>query len=412
VVVLGSERAREATEAGGHFLFSLFLIKINIFSLSNFFSIKMIINQLFPSGNDISSILMNLVWLILFFSIILFFNQRIQIWAYQRNAEKATMKLQLLAEKSKEEALKNIQNFAPENIDVKSQITSFLDFFIIEPVDKDPFGVLNRLEHILDNRRDRIKLFISQIAPKAGKVEAANIEDVMEAAIALNFIFKIVRHYLLLGKKTKSLMIFIQLDMQLPLIMKIAEAYYKALKTFSSGKPIGDGLGPLVASRLMFGLPKQTIAEDIVCSEVNIENRKVYVIKAEGPGGVVGKPGEAVKRLVESLEGKVARIFMIDAASKLEGETTGEVVEGVGAAIGDPGPEKYKIEEVATKYKIPLDAIVCKMDIEEALTTMKKEIAEAADLIVNKIKKAIIERTKEGDIVIVAGIGNTIGIAQ
>jgi hypothetical protein len=372
----------------------------------------MIINQLFPSGNDISSILMNLVWLTLFFSIILFFNQRIQIWVYQRNAEKATMKLQLLAEKSKEEALKNIQNFAPENIDVKSQITSFLDFFIIEPVDKDPFGVLNRLEHILDNRRDRIKLFISQIAPKAGKVEAANIEDVMEAAIALNFIFKIVRHYLLLGKKTKSLMIFIQLDMQLPLIMKIAEAYYKALKTFSSGKPIGDGLGPLVASRLMFGLPKQTIAEDIVCSEVNIENRKVYVIKAEGPGGVVGKPGEAVKRLVESLEGKVARIFMIDAASKLEGETTGEVVEGVGAAIGDPGPEKYKIEEVATKYKIPLDAIVCKMDIEEALTTMKKEIAEAADLIVNKIKKAIIERTKEGDIIIVAGIGNTIGIAQ
>ncbi|MCQ5363106.1 MAG: DUF1512 family protein, partial [Candidatus Methanomethylicia archaeon] len=73
---------------------------------------------------------------------------------------------------------------------------------------------------------------------------------------------------------------------------------------------------------------------------------------------------------------------------------------------------KYKIEEVATKYKIPLDAIVCKMDLEEALTTMKKEIVEASEIIIEKIKKAIVERTKEGDVVIIAGIGNTIGIGQ
>ncbi|MCS7097380.1 MAG: DUF1512 domain-containing protein [Candidatus Methanomethyliaceae archaeon] len=363
-------------------------------------------------GDDITSTLINIIWLAIFFSIILLFNQRIQIWNYQRNAERATMKLQMLAEKSKEEALANIQKFAVEGSDIKSKVNSMLDFFAIEPVDRDPFGVLMRLEHILNNRRDRIKAFVSQVAPKAGRVEAANVEDVLEAAMALNFIFKVVRHFLLLGKKTKSLMIFVQLDMQLPLIMKIADAYYKAQKTFSSGKPIGDGFGPLVASKLMFGLPKRVIAEDIVCSELNIENRRVYVIKAEGPGGFVGKPGEAIKKLIEELEGKVARIFMIDAASKLEGEATGEIVEGVGAAIGDPGPEKYKIEEVATKYKIPLDAMICKMDLEEALTTMKKEIFEAANLLLDRLKKAIVERTKEGDVVIVAGIGNTIGIAQ
>jgi hypothetical protein len=103
---------------------------------------------------------------------------------------------------------------------------------------------------------------------------------------------------------------------------------------------------------------------------------------------------------------------MIDAAAKLEGETTGEVVEGIGAAIGDPGPEKYKIEEAATKYNIPIDAIICKMDLDEALTTMKKEVAEASDVIIDKIKAAITERTKEGDVVIIAGIGNTMGVAQ
>ena len=43
---------------------------------------------------------------------------------------------------------------------------------------------------------------------------------------------------------------------------------------------------------------------------------------------------------------------------------------------------------------------------------MKKEIVEAADGVIERIKKLIQERTKEGELVIVAGIGNTVGIAQ
>jgi hypothetical protein len=350
--------------------------------------------------------------MVAFFAIILIFNQRMQIWTYQRNVEKATQRLQFLSEKSREDALNSVKQFAQENVDIRSQVTGFLDFFWIEPVDRDPFGVLGRLEHMLDNRRDRFKAFISQIAPKAGKIDAANIEDILEGAMSLNFIFKVVRHYLLLGKKTKSLMIFVQLDMQLPMIMKLAEAYYKWQKAFSMGKPVGDGLGALVASKLMLGHPKKQIAEDVVYAEADLSNRKIIVLKAEGPGGVVGKPGEAVKQLVENLGGKVARIFMIDAAAKLEGENTGEVVEGIGAAIGDPGPEKFKIEDVATKYKIPVDAIICKMDLDDSMTTIRKEVVEASDIIVEKIKKAISERTKEGDVVIVAGIGNTAGVGQ
>lgn len=367
---------------------------------------------LFSFGDDMTSMLVNIVWMVLFFAIILIFNQRMQIWTYQRNVEKATHRLQFLSEKSREDALNSVKQFAQENVDIRSQVTGFLDFFWIEPVDRDPFGVLGRLEHMLDNRRDRFKAFISQIAPKAGKIDAANMEDILEGAMSLNFIFKVVRHYLLLGKKTKSLMIFVQLDMQLPMIMKLAEAYYKWQKAFSMGKPVGDGLGALVASKLMLGQPKKQIAEDVVYAETDLSNRKIIVLKAEGPGGVVGKPGEAVKQLVENLGGKVARIFMIDAAAKLEGENTGEVVEGIGAAIGDPGPEKFKIEDVATKYKIPVDAIICKMDLDDSMTTIRKEVVEASDIIVEKIKKAISERTKEGDVVIVAGIGNTAGVGQ
>lgn len=368
--------------------------------------------QLFGMGDDINSILFNIVWIVAFFIIILFFNQRMQIWTYQRNVEKATQRLQELADKSKEEALKSIKPFAEENADIRAKVSGFLDFFTIDPVDRDPFGVLTRLDHLINTRHDRFRAFVKQIAPKASISETANTEDVLEVAMALNFIFKVVRHYLILGKKTKSLMIFVQLDMQLPLIMKQAEAYFAAQKVFSVGKPIGDSLGPLVASKLMYGTQPKPISQEVVYAEVDISNRKAIVLKAEGPGGVVGKPGEAVKELIEARKGKVARIIMIDAAAKLEGETTGEVVEGIGAAIGDPGPEKYKIEETATKYNIPIDAIICKMDLEEALTTMRKEVVEASDVIVDKVKAAIVERTKEGETVIVAGIGNTIGVAQ
>lgn len=370
------------------------------------------VEQIPGMGGDLNSILFNIVWMLVFFVIIIFFNQRMQIYTYQRNVEKATVRLQELADKSKEEALKNIKPYAPENMDIRTKVSGFLDFFTIDPVDKDPFGVLTRLDHLIDTRHDRFREFVKQIAPKASASEIANTEDVLEVAMALNWVFKVVRHYLLLGKKTKSLMIFVQLDMQLPLIMKQAEAYFAAQKVFTLGKPIGDGLGPLVASKLMYGYPYKPISQEVVYSEVDISNRTTIVLKAEGPGGVVGKPGEAVKELVEARKGKVARIIMIDAAAKLEGETTGEVVEGIGAAIGDPGPEKFKIEDAATKYNIPIDAIICKMDLAEALTTMKKEVVEASDVVVERVKAAIVERTKEGDVVIVAGIGNTIGVAQ
>ena len=97
-------------------------------------------------------------------------------------------------------------------------------------------------------------------------------------------------------------------------------------------------------------------------------------------------------------------------ALKLEGEKTGEISEGIGAAIGGIGTERYKIEEEATKFDIPVYAIVVKQSIQEAVTTMKKEISDAVEPVLERIKRLIIERTKEGELVLVAGIGNTAGI--
>jgi len=103
---------------------------------------------------------------------------------------------------------------------------------------------------------------------------------------------------------------------------------------------------------------------------------------------------------------------MIDAALKLEGEKPGEVAEGVGAAISGPGTEQYKIEESVLKYKIPINAVVIKQDIGDAVSPMRKEIFEAAEVALDRVRRVIKERTKEGDTVIIAGIGNTIGVGQ
>ena len=134
------------------------------------------------------------------------------------------------------------------------------------------------------------------------------------------------------------------------------------------------------------------------------------MVKAKGPGGRVGKPGEVINQLVKRQ--KVSRIIMVDAALKLEGERSGHVIEGVGAAIGGPGIERNKIEQVATKRKIPVDAILAKESFKEAIGPQDSRIAKSADDTVEKIRAAIRERTKRGDTVIVGGIGNTIGIGQ
>ena len=43
---------------------------------------------------------------------------------------------------------------------------------------------------------------------------------------------------------------------------------------------------------------------------------------------------------------------------------------------------------------------------------MRKEIFEDAEPVIERIKRLILERTKKGDKIIIAGIGNTIGIGQ
>jgi hypothetical protein len=203
-----------------------------------------------------------------------------------------------------------------------------------------------------------------------------------------------------------------QIQMILPMIMKEAEAYASALKAFAYGQPIGDGAGALVAAKLMHGYETRKLEKDCVVAKVPFEGRTAFIVKAEGPGGNVGKPGDAVKQVIEENKGKIAMIVMIDAALKLEGEELGELAEGVGAAIGGPGVDQFKIEEELVKYHIPINALVVKEDVGDAVSPLRKEVFDSIDTVIERIKQVVSERTKEGDTIVIAGIGNTIGIGQ
>ena len=344
--------------------------------------------------------------------VFMFYGQRVQMMVMLREVETHLRRLKFIKDDGRKVAIDTIKQIGKPVGDPSERVDQFLDYISIPPQSMDPSGIVWKLEHVLDVRDARFKDEVKLMAPEADETQLNNLENTLEAAMALHMIYKVIRHFYLLGKKTLSLYVIMQIQMVLPLIMQQAEAYAQALRAFSLGQPIGDGAGPLVAAKLMQGHKTREIARDVVVAEVPIEGRKAYVLKAKGPGGNVGKPGEGISQIIKEKKGKIATIIMIDAALKLEGEKPGEVAEGVGAAIGGPGVEQFKIEESITKNKIPLNAIIVKQDLGDAVSPMRKEIFEAADPVIERIKRLILERTKKGDNVIIAGIGNTIGIGQ
>lgn len=366
--------------------------------------------SLIPGSDSITQIISLLSYV--FFIVLIFYGQRIQMYVMIREVENSLHKLKHIKEEGRKNAIDAIKEIGKPSVDPSARVDRYLEYFTIGPQGMDPAGIVNKLDHVLDVRDERLKEEVKLMAPSSDEVQVNNLENTLEAAMALNFIYKVVRHYYIQGKKTLSLYVIMQLQMILPMVMKEADAYSNALKAFAYGQPIGDGAGPLIAGKLMHGYETRKLPKDCVMATVPLEGRTALIIKATGPGGNVGKPGDAVEAVIEENEGKIGLLIMIDAGLKLEGEIVGEVSEGIGAAIGGPGVDAYKIEEKLTKYKIRNYAVIVKEDIGDAVSPMRKEINDSVDKVIERVKAVIQERTKEGDKVIIVGVGNSIGVGQ
>ncbi|MBN1216069.1 MAG: DUF1512 domain-containing protein [Candidatus Lokiarchaeota archaeon] len=354
-----------------------------------------------------------------FFLIMMFYGQKIQGWQASKQIETALDKLKNWNDDCKEILFNQYSKYSNEkdsDKDVKIKLEELMQFVTIGPVDLDPYGIIPKFDHIIDVRDNRFENEVQNIAPKADSIKRQNLENLLEASMAVDMVYRLIKHYLIMGKKSKSMILLMSISMQLTLIMAMAKSYYNAAKAFAEGSPIGDALGPMVVGSLVRDIiinedvSAIEIAKDTIYQQFEFEGRTIFVVRAKGPGGTVGKPGKAIKKLVEEHGESISRIITIDAGLKLEGEKTGSIIFGVGSAIGGIGIEKSYMEDSSTKNLIPIEAFICKQSLEDAITTMNRSITQSVPKIVTKIKTAIRERTEVGTKVIVAGIGNTIGI--
>jgi len=223
----------------------------------------------------------------------------------------------------------------------------------------------------------------------------------------------VVRHFYLMTKKSPDgIYLAAQLQMILPSIVKQADAYLNAMDALEKLLPLGDAAGPLTVSRWMKDSQKYEHDDETVYSEMNYKGRKVAIIKAKGPGASVGKVDDALTSLLKGPYSGSSAVVMIDAALKLEGEKSGDVAMGMGAAIGGIGTEKFKIEEISTKLGIPVYAVIIKESLIEAISVMTRDIAEATDQARNTILSLVETQVPEGGKAVIIGVGNTLGVAQ
>lgn len=346
--------------------------------------------------------------------------QGIQLRVWKSQIEARLRVLEGYVNDVRDESKKLLRKLGVKDPDVVA--ARVLDYFVVEPVNIEPTDITRRLERVLRTEEEHIEqivLLALGSRPKGVEETALfkNAVTLLGIANAMNLLYKYLRHMLLLGIKTRNALLVTQLWMLLPYYMRIAKAYRSAARTISRGMPIGDAAGPLVAYRLVRSVAASNevlyreIAKDTVYATIEYLGRRVYVVRARGPGSTVGRPGEAVEKLAEKLsQGEIAAIITVDAALKFEGEQTGAIAEGSGVAMGDPGPEKIKIERLAVRRGIPLYAIAIKMSFEEAIGAMNKNIVKGVESALERLKQLIQETSKPGDTIIIVGVGNTIGV--
>jgi hypothetical protein len=367
-----------------------------------------ILDEFFGTGGD-SNPFMMLIW---FLPIILFvfYGQRIQLIITSRDIKKDMAKLEQFRNDSRNELIDYVKQKLSPNGDPTQKLDRFFDYFTIMPVDIDPNGIIPKIHHLVRSREDTTRKQVKSMFSEINTLEVTKVQNLLEIVTTLQLLHKVVRHLFLTAKKQNNYPLILPLQMLLPFIMEQAEALKDAIPAFKKGQPIGDGIGPLVVGGMMLDTKKQNAEFETVYSESEFDGRKLILLKAEGPYATVGRPGEATESIVEKLKPDV--IIMIDAALKLEGEDSGSIAQGFGAAIGGIGIDRFKIEAIATKHDIPIFAIVVRQSVKEAITLMKKEISDQAENVKSQVYEMITDNSSPNQTVLVIGVGNTLGVAQ
>lgn len=367
----------------------------------------MVLEGLFAMGGDgllqqIFMVVQILSFLIL--PALLVFFPRIMLWQADRKLESALVDLESYRNDTEILFKDKLSHEMDDKTEEKFQ--SLRDFKFSAPTGIDPAGMVGKLENVIDSSESKFKRFVESSADTEDEEELADLNMAFKGVMGTHQIFKVMRHFRQLIKKTKMIYLVQMVTMMIPIYKELAESQKEATRAFIDQAPIGDTIGPLVSAKLIESDEEELdeIAESILHSEEEIGGQKTHVLKTKGPGARLGKYGDALEKI--SSEHDLEAIITVDAGAKFEGEETGSISEGVGVMMGGPGVEKSKIEDVAVEHDLPLEGIIIKQSPPEASKPMKKEIYQAYKPAVAKVKELVNEFDGE---VAVVGVGNTCG---
>lgn len=280
-----------------------------------------------------------------------------------------------------------------------------MDYFVIAPIETDPSGVMSRLEYLLNTGDETLEKLVEPLSPDGDSEKVENLKQMFREAIKLNRIYKILREMYLSSKKTRSLEMMMQSTMNLSLLIRDARFRFKAIKAYLDHQPIGNGVAPLAASKLIADSLFR-VKDGVVISERKYKGRDLVILKPKGPGARMKNLGRVAEDEIMG-EKKVAGVIVITAQIKLEGEKSAAITPATGVAFISE-PDKYRLEELSSQRKISLISIIVKMSEEEYYTKMTNEIRDTVPKIIEKFED-IIGHLGEGKVIVI-GSGNTMSI--
>lgn len=284
---------------------------------------------------------------------------------------------------------------------MKSMVTS-------QPTSLDPAGVVKKLEMVLDTTEEKIGGYIDQVASDKSDEEKQNLKMGFKGVYGTYQMFVIMRHFEKLTEETQNLQIGNMLEMMMPLYKELSEAQMKATEAFVNEVPIGDSIGPMIAAKFMKNDEIDEVADDIVMGQNKYKDNNLFVMKSKGPGGRLGKYGNAVDNILE--ERDIDKVITVDAGMRYEGEETGNIVDGIGVMMGGPGVEKFKIEEKATEKDVPMIGVIVKQSGAQASKPMHNKIYKSSKEAQTRIKNIV--ENDDGENYLVIGVGNSIGVGN
>ena len=128
----------------------------------------------------------------IFFIVFMLFYPRLMIAQMLWKLEQSAIMIERMTEKSKNMVIRKISKKPSKTL--KNSVRNFLEFFAIPPVNLDPYGIVKKLEHVVNLSEDRFTYFVNQVAPKMGIDQKQNIRMGLTGAVSLNSVAKLVRH--------------------------------------------------------------------------------------------------------------------------------------------------------------------------------------------------------------------------